>query len=112
MKRRSFLGSLIAGWMASEAVGQAQEGTPQTSVGLGHVYGPSELAERALSVVHPVCPKCGQYVEFMRRSQFVGDLVPVECGHRVKHVFQNADGQEEAYYLSGCGWKGVSLVAR
>ena len=48
-------------------------------------------SERALAFVYPSCPRCGLAVMFMRRSQFVGDLVPVECG---------------------CGWKGVSPVAQ
>lgn len=43
--------------------------------------------ERALSLVQPVCPKCGLMVMFQRRAQSVTEPVPVRCP---------------------CGWSGVS----
>jgi hypothetical protein len=77
MNRRGFLSNLPA--LAAVAVA-----APVTIV--------ASKPEMALAWVHPYCPKCGSAAMFMRRSNFVGDLVPTKC--------------------SGCEWEGVSPVAK
>lgn len=62
----------------------------ETEVGVTHsVFTNDDTnSEVALSQSIPICPKCGLVARFLRRSEYVYDMVPVECG---------------------CGWRGRAM---